>query len=51
MVLFVDGIVLTLDEENSGVLHKVRDILDADRQDYSSEYEKNSIKITVGTVQ
>jgi hypothetical protein len=35
LVLFVDGIVLALDEDNSGLLHKVRDIIDADRQDYS----------------
>ena len=51
LVLFLDGIVLALDEDNSGLLHKVRDIIDADRQGHSSEYENNSIKISVGTVQ
>lgn len=51
VVLFVDGIVLTLDEDNSGLLRKVRNIVDADKQEHESEYENNSIKITVGTVQ
>lgn len=51
IVLFVDGIVLTLDEDNSGLLHKVRNIIDTDRQDHSSEYENNSIKISVATAQ
>ena len=31
VVLFVDGMVLTMDEDNSGLLHKVRNIIDANR--------------------
>lgn len=51
VVLFVDGIVLTLDEDNSGLLRKVRNIVDSDKQEHESEYENHSIKITVATVQ
>jgi len=36
VVLFVDGIVLSVDEDNSGLLQKVRNIIDADKQEHES---------------
>ena len=50
MILFVDGFVISLDYDNSGTIKKLRDLIDEEKEYYESEYEKQSIKITVATV-
>ena len=51
LILFVDGFVISFDYDNSGVIKKLRDIVHDDKEYQKSEFDKKSIRITVGTVQ
>lgn len=48
-VLFVDGIVLTLDSKYSGVINKMRILIDEQKEDRYTNYENQSVTITVKT--
>lgn len=49
VILFVDGIILSFDYDNSGILKRLRELIDNEKQYRASEYEKQSIKISVAT--
>jgi hypothetical protein len=49
LILFLDGIIISVDYDNLGTIKKLRDILHEEKEYQESEYEKQSIKFTVGT--
>jgi hypothetical protein len=50
VVLFFDGVVLSLDMEYSGLISKMRRIIQTEKEAQLSSFDRESVEISVQTV-
>jgi hypothetical protein len=51
VVLVFDGVVLSFDSKSSGIIHKLRSIIEEDKEAHASEYDKYSLSVSIKTTQ